>query len=72
MTGYQSDLMRNVFVIFEREFLAYFNGALAYIIIPVFLLMVGAFGSRIHAAHLFLVFSVFSVVDSRFDHAGFF
>ena len=35
--------MRNVVVIFEREFLAYFNGALAYIIIPVFLLMVGAF-----------------------------
>jgi len=35
--------MRNVLVIFEREFIAYFNGALAYIIIPVFLLMVGAF-----------------------------
>ena len=35
--------MRNVLVIFEREFIAYFNGALAYIIIPVFLMMVGAF-----------------------------
>lgn len=35
--------MRNVFAIFQREFSGYFNSALAYIIIPVFLLLVGGF-----------------------------
>jgi ABC-2 type transport system permease protein len=35
--------MRNVLAIFQREFASYFSSALAYIIVPVFLLLVGGF-----------------------------
>ncbi|MFT4974739.1 MAG: ABC-2 type transport system permease protein [Myxococcota bacterium] len=35
--------MRNVLAIFQREFSGYFNSALAYIIIPIFLVLVGGF-----------------------------
>lgn len=35
--------MRNVLAIFQREFSGYFNSALAYIIVPVFLALVGGF-----------------------------
>jgi len=35
--------MRNVFTIFQREFASYFNSPLAYIIVPVFLFLVGSF-----------------------------
>ena len=35
--------MRNVLAIFQREFASYFSSALAYIIVPAFLLLVGGF-----------------------------
>ena len=35
--------MHNVLITLQRELISYFNSALAFVVIPVFLLMVGGF-----------------------------